>query len=343
MPCGPAAGGRDLSDADDKPKDAKASEPREADAAERKDAEAAGPAKARAAGSKPERRPVLTEKQRIEARRRRQARRRRSHQGNVLSRGLRATGHELKRTAVFLGRSVAAGIAALGPVGGWIRAGIAQALAAALAVLRAAARAAKLAATALGRLLAALDRLITPRRGLLLTAAVAAVLLAVSQFTDFRATEIGQPGYTGIEDVATAPRVDVSDPIGSHSVLLLVAAALALGAAVGAAATGRRGFGLALAVVGGASLIVTLAIDLPNGLDAGDAAISYSGVTTVLLSGFWLELGAAGALTVTGLLLPLNPPDRDRAAKARPGGPSRGGSSARRTAARVPTAAGVLS
>ncbi len=80
----------------------------------------------------------LTEKQRIEARRKRQEQRRRrgtgrgsarrgsskpgtagaaGGSGNALSRGVRATGTEIRRTALFLVGALAAGLDRLGPVG----------------------------------------------------------------------------------------------------------------------------------------------------------------------------------------------------------------------------------
>ncbi len=61
--------------------------------------------------------PVLIGRQRIEARRkRRSSRRRRPVKGNPLSGGIRATAHEAKRTALFLGRGVLSGIDSLKPV-----------------------------------------------------------------------------------------------------------------------------------------------------------------------------------------------------------------------------------
>ncbi len=50
----------------------------------------------------------------------------------------------------------------------------------------------------------ALDRVVTPHRALLLVAALAAVLLGVSQYKGLGATEIGQQGYVGIEDLITS-------------------------------------------------------------------------------------------------------------------------------------------
>lgn len=241
---------------------------------------------------------------------------------------MRATGHEIKRTAVFLARGVAAGFEALGPAGTALRNALRRlgAMLVRLVRLVIAAVAAGVALT--GRALVTLDRIVTPRRALLFVALSGSVLLAVSQFTDFRATEIGQPGYAGIEDVATAPRVDVSAPTGSHSVLLLIGAVLGAGAVAGAILTGRRSWGLVVAAVGGVTVLVSLAIDLPNGLDLGEAGISYSGVSAVLLSGFWIQLAAGVTLVSTGLLLLAGPAGKPspaaRPRHARGERPSRG-------------------
>jgi len=253
--------------------------------------------------------PVLTERQRQEARRQRQARRRQARRprpGNALSRGIRATGHEIVRTARFVARGIAAAFEATGPVGRHLRAGVAR--------LGSAARAGAgfLAAGVAGlfrgaaRSLARADRVITPRRALIVAAGLAVALLFVSQFTEFRATAIGEPGYAGIEDVTGAPRVDVRTPIGAHSVLLLAAGILALAGLAGSIRTGRRRSALLLLAAGAVSLAVSLAVDLPNGLDAGEAELSYSGAESLLLSGFWLELAAGVTLAWTGALLPLN-------------------------------------
>ena len=59
--------------------------------------------------------------------------------------------------------------------------------------------------------------------------------------------------------------------------------------------------GIILAAAGGLTIIVALAIDLPKALDVSEAELSYAGVKAVLLSGFWLELGAGAVLAVTGL------------------------------------------
>lgn len=274
-----------------------------------------GDSKPAPAGSK---RAALTERQRIEARRRREARRRsarRAQPGNALSRGVKATGQELARTTRFLARAVAAALEATGPLGRRLRLLPARIG----AVLAATGRGLTVGAAALSRLLGRgltlLDRVVTPRRALLAAALLGTLLLIASQFTEFRATEIGQPGYQGIEDVITAPRVDVRTPLDTHSILLLAAAAVAVAGLVGSIRTGRRPFGLALLLAGTLTVVVSLAIDLPAGLDLGDAALGYSGVAAVLLSGFWMQLAAGVVLAWTGLLLPGIPGGRTRTSR----------------------------
>lgn len=261
-------------------------------------------------------RPALTERQRIEARRRREARqaqRRRAQPGNALSRGMRATGHEIARTSRYLARAVAAAFEAAGPLGR--RLGILLGRAGALLVAVAAGLISALAAlaAAVGRGFALLDRNITLRRALLTVSVLAVALLAYSQFTDYRATAIGQPGYSGIEDVIAAPRVDVRSPLNSHSVILLVAAVLAAAGLAGSIRTGRRIYATLLLAAGVLTLAVTGLFDTRSGLDLGEAELSYAGASALLLSGFWLQLASGLVLFWAGLFLPLNSPGRPRA------------------------------
>jgi hypothetical protein len=158
---------------------------------------------------------------------------------------------------------------------------------------------------------------ITPRRALLTIALVAAGILVASQFTDYRAIEIGQPGYAGLAGITGAPQVEVKTPIDTHSILLLALAAVALAGAAGSALTGRRQYAAGIALAGAGTLLVALAIDLPNGLDAAEAEFNYAGVEAVLLSGFWLELAAGTVLAVTGLSLLVSPAGRTATARSR--------------------------
>jgi len=300
--------------ADSKPEPGQASQRLQ----EKKKAEAAG-------------KPVLTEKQRIEARRKRQAskKRRPAVTGNAISRGVRATGFEVKRTFIFLGRGFLSGIDSLKPLGeiavsslrkliGWIG-GAMVLLAGAVSGLLA----------KLGRVLLSLDGMVTARRAFTLVALVAAGLLVASQFMDFRAIEIGQPGYVQVQDITSAPRTDVKSPVDAHSLILIIAGIAAFLAAAATAVSRKRILAGALVFVGGLTLAVALAIDLPVGLDADNAELSYAGVKAILLSGFWLELCAGAVLLISGVALALEPNEkRVKIRQQRPARPTVAGSRA---------------
>ena len=253
--------------------------------------------------------PVLTEKQRIEARQKRREKKKRVPvTGNVLSRGVRATSNEVRRTFLFLGRAFLSGLDRIKPLGGVIvsiLAGLIRALGrAGAAVLALLATALK----ALGRILLALDRVVTTRRGLIVVALAAGTLLIVSQFLDFKAIEIGQPGYADVNEITRAPRQEAQTPLDHHSLVLVLAGAIAVLTAIAAALTRRRVTGLVLVVAGGLALGVALLVDLPAALDTADAELAFAGVKGVILSGFWLEVGAGAVLVVSGLGLVLDAP-----------------------------------
>ncbi|HNA23271.1 MAG TPA: hypothetical protein PLN08_02085, partial [Solirubrobacterales bacterium] len=274
-------------------------------------------------------RPALTEKQRIEARRARQSRsHRKSPEGNALSRGLRATGFEVRRTASFIGGGVIAALAALGPLFSSAGMGLVWLIERIGEGLKVLGRVTGRAVAALGRAVVAADRVITPHRALLLVAAIAAVLLAVSQFKGLGQIEIGQSGYSGFQDLARAPAIDHTTPAGVHTKILVPIAGLALAAVAvillgGLASTAgrfsrfRRLASMVLVTIGLLTLAVALLVDLPDARDTTEAALAYSGVKAVLLSGFWLELAAGAALTVTGFAL-LFEPSPGRAREKRP-------------------------
>lgn len=249
--------------------------------------------------------PVLTEKQRIEARRKRQAKKRRPVTGNPLSKGVKAAAFEVQRTALFLGRGLMSGFDQLKPALEsvkaafiWLAGRIGHGLLLLVALIGR-------LLNGLGRLLLSLDRLVNARQAFILLAVVAAGLLLASQFSDYRAIEIGQPGYSAVQDITRAPRSEVKTPIDTHSFLLVAAGIVALVAAALTVRSRKRVLGLVVAAAGGITLAVTIAIDLPAGLDAKTAKLSYSGVNAILLSGFWLELAAGAVLFVSGMALML--------------------------------------
>ena len=140
------------------------------------------------------------------------------------------------------------------------------------------------------------ERELTPRRVTLATAAAVAALLAVSQFADYTATRIGVEAYQGIEDIAPAPEMRTASAGSAHAWLGLPLAAMAL-LGTAACARGRRVGAAALAAAGLAVLAISLLVDLPKGLDEGEAALAYEDVNATLEAGFWVQL-VCGALLV---------------------------------------------
>lgn len=276
--------------------------------------------------------PTLTERQRREARRKRRSRRRGTGKGNPLARGVAATWAEIRRTLAFLGNGVLAALASLGPVFSSVGMGLVWLLERAGKGLSGLGRLTRRALAAAGRLVAALDGLATPHRALVIVAAIAAVILGVSQYKGLGTIEIGQAGYDGIEDIVRAPTTSGTTPAGSHTRVLVPIAGVALIAAVAIALAGlpatasrfrrwRRLAAMALTMIGLLTLVVTLFIDLPNATDTTEVASAYSGVSARILSGFWLELCAGAALTVTGAALVVEPKPRrapDRRRERRP-------------------------
>lgn len=262
------------------------------------------------------RRPVLTERQRREAREARRLKERKTGRrsrpkGNPLVAGIRATGRELARAFAFIGGLLVAGLAALAPVGAAIAELFRQAGLALGWLARATGRLLATAGGGIGRLVTRVDRVVTPARAIVAVSAASAVLLGWSQFIDYRAVEIGQPGYAGILDVVSAPTTDGRTPIDEHSFLLVAAALAALGASF-VGATGRRRAGFVVAGAGLLSVAVALLIDLPAGTDASNVAAAYSGAEPVLLAGFWLELAAGLGLVCCGALIAAAPAPASR-------------------------------
>jgi len=142
----------------------------------------------------------------------------------------------------------------------------------------------------------------TPGRAVGAAIAVAGALLVASQFVDYHAVAIGQPGYADLPGVARAPTRDSQATGQAHAYLLVPVglAAIVLGATCARGAGRRRG--LVVAALGLLALAVALAVDLPRGLDTGDQSSRFTGVEAVLEDGFYAELAAAAMLVVTGLV-----------------------------------------
>ncbi|HEU5106710.1 MAG TPA: hypothetical protein VFU11_12835, partial [Solirubrobacterales bacterium] len=157
-------------------------------------------------------------------------------------------------------------------------------------------------AALLVRAATAASRVVTPARAAAVVLIGAGALLVASQFIDYRAVEIGQPGYAGLPDVAQAPTVEARTAGDAHAYLLVPVGVLAM--VLGALGLRRetRRLGLLVAALGLLSLAVILLVDLPRGLDEGAQTARFAGTSAVLEDGFYAELAAAGGLLLAGLL-----------------------------------------
>ena len=79
--------------------------------------------------------------------------------------------------------------------------------------------------------------------------------------------------------------------------------ALAGVAVLARALTGRPQAARLLVAVGIAAIAIAVAVDAPQGLDEGEATVTYEGAEARLLEGFWLQIAAGAVLIATGLLL----------------------------------------
>jgi hypothetical protein len=148
------------------------------------------------------------------------------------------------------------------------------------------------------RLFRVAEREVTPLRAALAVAAVVALALAVSQFADYRNITIGTSQYVGVDEVAPAPEAPgETHSAGSAHAWLGLPLALAALVVVFACARGNRRAAWWLAPIGLVTIVISLVVDAPKGLDEGSAAIAYEGAEASLLSGFWVQL-ACGALLV---------------------------------------------
>jgi len=142
---------------------------------------------------------------------------------------------------------------------------------------------------------------LTPRRAVAGVVLASAALLIAAQFVEYRAVEIGQPGYAGLA-AASAPTVGGRTAGQAHAYLLVPIAVLAAIVAALTMRSERRGLGRIVIALGALSLAVILLVDLPAGLDAGAKTSYFSGATAVLEDGFYAELAAAAGLLIGGLL-----------------------------------------
>jgi hypothetical protein len=147
---------------------------------------------------------------------------------------------------------------------------------------------------------------ITPERAICSVIFATGAALVVSQFIDYRAVEVGQPGYAGLP-AASPPLIDGEPAGAAHAYLLVPIGAIAAAIGLLAARTGRSRLGRVVFFLGLAGLAVVLLVDRPAGLDAGAQTSRFAGATAVLQSGFYAELAAAAGLMLAGILLVLAP------------------------------------
>jgi hypothetical protein len=146
------------------------------------------------------------------------------------------------------------------------------------------------------------ERAVTPARGLAVVALAATITLGASQFSDYRAVEIGASQYTGVQNVAPAPERDKKSPRSAHGVAVLAIAIAAL-FVTAFAVGGRWRLARLLIVLGVAVILISLLVDARQGLREGLAATTYEGAKATLLGGFWVQLCSGVTLAVSGPLL----------------------------------------
>ncbi len=148
------------------------------------------------------------------------------------------------------------------------------------------------------------ERHVTPARAVAVVTLVAAGALAASQWLDYHSVSVGSDAYAGeVGAVAPAPEIETEVAGNAHSWVMVPLAALALVILI-AALAGRRGFAALLIPLGIAVIAIALIVDLPKGLDEGDAAVAYEGASASLLEGFWLQIACGVVLIGCGLMLP---------------------------------------
>ncbi|MGN6203035.1 MAG: hypothetical protein ACTHNY_11615 [Solirubrobacterales bacterium] len=148
----------------------------------------------------------------------------------------------------------------------------------------------------------AASEVLTPARAAGLVLIAAGGLLAASQFIDYRAVEIGQPGYAGLPQVAAVPTEAARTAGEAHAYLLVPIGLAAVVVGFLGLVRERRNLGLLVAALGLVSIAVILLVDLPAGLDEGAQTSRFAGATAVLEDGFFAELAAAGGMVLAGLL-----------------------------------------
>ena len=144
---------------------------------------------------------------------------------------------------------------------------------------------------------------VTPVGTMAVVTGAAAVALGASQFLDYHGVAVGAPLYEG--EVGTTAPVPLTDleTAGSAHLYALIPAAVAALVLIALTAAGRWRLGRIVGLVGLLGLVVSAAVDAPQGLDAGTAGTAFAGAEARLLEGFWIQVVASAVLLVGGPLL----------------------------------------
>jgi hypothetical protein len=160
-------------------------------------------------------------------------------------------------------------------------------------------------------------RHVTPLPTVAFVGVAAAVGLGVSQFFDYHGVAVDAPNYAGEVGVVAPAPVTGTATAGSAHLWILLPLAGAAAVLVVATYLGRTRLAGAVALCGLLGVAVTLAIDLPQGLDAGRPGLAFSGSEAELLQGFWAELACSAVLMLCGGLLALYSRDVTAARRGR--------------------------
>jgi len=151
----------------------------------------------------------------------------------------------------------------------------------------------------------AAERHVTPLSTVAVVGVAAAIGLGVSQFFDFHGVAVDAPEYAGeVGSVANVPIVGRQTAGSAHLWVLIPVAVAAIVLIIGAYRGGPPRAG-GVVICGLLGLAVALAIDLPQGLDAGRPGLAFSGSQAELLQGFWAEVACSAVLMLCGGLLAL--------------------------------------
>lgn len=154
-------------------------------------------------------------------------------------------------------------------------------------------------------LVEAARRHVTPRSTAAFVGVAAGVGLGVSQFFDYHGVEVDAPGYAGRLGAEVPVPITGTETAGSaHLWLLLPVAAVAV-LLVLATFRGRPRLAGGVSLCGVIGIAIAIAIDLPQGLDAGRPGLAFTGTQAVLLEGFWAEVACSAVLILSGGLLAL--------------------------------------